>query len=294
MAERAVEVQKDLYLCFIDYSKAFDKVRHQEMFKMLEVLDIDGKDLQLIRNLYWKQLAAIRIEGETGKWSSIKRGVRQGCVLSPDLFNLYSEVILREIKNMPGEKIGGVNINNLRYADDIVLIAESELDLQNIINKFFKNRQLQVKTKLRLLECYAWSVLIYGCDAWTINENMKKRIEAVEMWFLRRVLRISWTDRVSNEEVLERAGVKRKLMKVIRKRQMHGKPGEKELEDHDHQHPGRTRHLEEDNTVMGTHETSLGVSAECGVGAPTLQPCAAEGWVATLTRRALGTNSGHP
>jgi len=266
---------------------------------MLEALDIDGKDLQLIRNLYWEQSAAIRIDGEISEWTSVKRGVRQGCVLSPALFNLYSEIILKEIKNMPGVKVGGININNLRYADDTVLIAETETDLQNILKKVvtesekkglqinikktecmviskknitpkcslnikgeeiknvekftylgslitsdgrsvteikkrigmakevfnkmsavFKNRQLKVKTKVRVLECYVWSVLLYGCDAWTVNENMKERLKSVEMWFLRRMLRISWTERVTNEEVLRRAGVKRTLMKVIRKRQM--------------------------------------------------------------------------
>ena len=71
-----------------------------------------------------------------------------------------------------------------------------------------------------MLECYVWSVLLYGCDAWTINESMKKRIEAAEMWFLGRMLRTSWIDKASNEEVLRKAGVKRSLMKVIRKRQM--------------------------------------------------------------------------
>ena len=111
LAERALKVPKDMNLCFIDYSKAFDKVRHEELFRMLEAIDIDGKDLQIVRNLYWEQTATIRIGGETGKWTSVERSVRQGCVLSPDLFNLYSEVILRETKNMPGVKIGGVNIN---------------------------------------------------------------------------------------------------------------------------------------------------------------------------------------
>ena len=64
LMERCMEVQKDLHLCFIDYSKAFDKVKHEELFKLLENLDIDGKDLRVIRNLYWDQTAAVRIEGE--------------------------------------------------------------------------------------------------------------------------------------------------------------------------------------------------------------------------------------
>ena len=71
-----------------------------------------------------------------------------------------------------------------------------------------------------MLECYAWSVILYECDAWTINESMEKRTEAAEMRFLRRMLRISWIEKVSNEEVLRKAGVERSLMKVIRKRQM--------------------------------------------------------------------------
>ena len=66
---------------------------------------------------------------------NIKKGVRQGCVLSSDLFSLYSEKILREIKDLNGIKINGININNIRYADDTVLIAESEKELQDLLNK---------------------------------------------------------------------------------------------------------------------------------------------------------------
>ena len=89
-------------------------------------LDIDGKDLRLIKSLYWDRKAAIRIGDEMRNYVNIKRGVRQGCVLSPDLLSLYSEKILREIKDLNGKKINGININNIRYADDTVLVAESE------------------------------------------------------------------------------------------------------------------------------------------------------------------------
>ena len=94
IAERAIEVQKDLYVCFIDYEKAFDKVRHEHLLRMLNNLGIDGKDLRLISNLYWKQKAAVRISDIETEWQNIERGVRQGCVLSPELFNLYSEIII--------------------------------------------------------------------------------------------------------------------------------------------------------------------------------------------------------
>ena len=134
LMERCIEVQKDLYICFIDYSKAFDKVRHNELFDILEQLDIDGKDLRIIKNLYWNQNAAVRIEGDCSEFKQIKRGVRQGCVMSPDLFNIYSETILRNLGDNPGIKINGEVINNIRYADDTALIAGSEKELQTLLD----------------------------------------------------------------------------------------------------------------------------------------------------------------
>ena len=128
-------MKNDLYLCFIDYAKAFDRVRHNELFRVLNGLDIDGKDLRIIRNLYWDQTAATRLDGEVSQFKPTKRGVHQGCVLSPDFFNICSEMILRNIKDLDGCSIGGVNINSLRYADDTVLIADSESKLQDVVNK---------------------------------------------------------------------------------------------------------------------------------------------------------------
>ena len=74
LMERCIEVQKDLYICFIDYSKAFDKVKHEKLFEMLNQLDIDGKDLRVLRNLYWDQTAAVRVGGELSEYTNIKRG----------------------------------------------------------------------------------------------------------------------------------------------------------------------------------------------------------------------------
>ena len=133
LAERAVEMQKDVYVCFIDYVKAFDRVRHGPLVEMLESLDLDGQDVELIKNLYWDQKASGRLNGIVSDYVEVMRGVRQGCILSPDLFSLYTEMIMRHIKDLDGLRVGGVNINNLRYADDTTLIAVDEQKLQKLM-----------------------------------------------------------------------------------------------------------------------------------------------------------------
>ena len=75
---------------------------------------MDAKDLRIIKNIYCEQTAAVKIENETCAFQDIIRGVRQGCLLSPDIFNLYSETILRELEDMPELKIGGKITNNLK------------------------------------------------------------------------------------------------------------------------------------------------------------------------------------
>ena len=133
LTERALEVQKDVFACFVDYEKAFDKVRHVKLFEILKDLKVDDKDLNLLKNLYWSQKASVRVGEEISVWQEIKRGVRQGCVLSPDLFNIYSEVIMRELLELDGIRVGGKNVNNIRYADDTVLLADSPEKLQNLV-----------------------------------------------------------------------------------------------------------------------------------------------------------------
>ena len=299
LIERAIEMQRKVYLCFVDFQKAFDTVDHEMIIEMLKEIGIDGKDLRLITNLYWEQRAAVRIGMGRSEWVDITRGVRQGCVLSPDLFSLYGERAMEGIQQIEGIKFGGVNINNLRYADDTVLIADSEENLQLMIDALnekcermklkvntrktevmgivkgeqtlsvniqlgsmrikqaesftylgsviaddgrsdteirrrigaaktayvrmrplLANMSLDINLRVRVLKCYVWSVLLYGAETWTISAVMKSRIEAAEMWFYRRMLRISWVRRVTNEEVLRRVGRNRELMGIVRERQM--------------------------------------------------------------------------
>ena len=206
---------------------------------------------------------------------------------------------MEEMRDLEGVKVGGKNINNIRYADDMVLIADSEEKLQASMDKLHQgcgevglrinvaktevmgitkrrerlmvnlniegaalyqvdkfrylgslvsedgrcddeirarigmaksdfgsmrriltNMSLGGQLRLRLLRCYVWSGLMYGCESWNISTEMQKKLEATEMWFLRRMWRVPWTARRSNVEVLRMAGTSRMLLSTIRKRQL--------------------------------------------------------------------------
>ena len=281
ICERALEVRKDIYICFIDYAKAFDKVKHSKMIECLSEIGINDKDLQIITKLYWEQTAIVRTENGVTKEFQTKQGVGQGCVLSPSLFNLYTEKIFREIEEMNGVNVGGVNVNNLRYADDTVLLAENNTDLQELVtainnkgkrygmeinitktkgmivskkemvpeikiniegkniqqvkemiylgfmatengkcereikrrigvakssfdkmHKVLTSRIINISGRLRLAKCYIWSTLLYGAETWTLSKATVKKLEAFEIWTYRRIMKVSWKEYKSNEEVL--------------------------------------------------------------------------------------------
>ena len=127
--EKAKEFQKNIYFCFIDYAKAFDSVDHNKLWKILQEMEIPDHLTCLLRNLYAGQKATVRTGHGTTDWSKIGKRVRQGCILSPCLFNFYAECIMRNpgLEETPaGIKIARRNISNLEYADDTTLLAESE------------------------------------------------------------------------------------------------------------------------------------------------------------------------
>ena len=300
IAQKHVEVDQDLYTCFIDYSKAFDRIHHATLIECLEKIGMDGKDIRIITNLYWHQKAAIKIENELSPFTSIRRGVRQGCVLSPYLFNIYTEFIFREVEELEGISINGININNLRYVDDTALFASDEEKLQKLVDvvkecssqagldmnakktktmviskhperdnrvdikidgesleqvhqfkylgtqvtddartekelkcrigaaktKFsmlstiLTSKQLRIPLKIRVLGCYVFSVFGYGSEAWTLTKAMEDKIEAFEMWCLRRMGRISWKDKKTNADVLKQMRTERKLLNAIKQRKL--------------------------------------------------------------------------
>ena len=127
--EKAREFQKNIYFCFIDYAKAFDCVDHNKLWKFLKEMGIPDHLTCLLRNLCAGQEAKVKTGHETTDWFQIGKGVRQGCILSSCLFNLYAAYIMRNAgleETQAGIKIAVRNIKNLRYADDFTLMEENE------------------------------------------------------------------------------------------------------------------------------------------------------------------------
>uniref|UniRef100_A0A8D8YBA7 Craniofacial development protein 2 n=3 Tax=Cacopsylla melanoneura TaxID=428564 RepID=A0A8D8YBA7_9HEMI len=298
--QKCRDVSCNVFACLIDYKKAFDRVRHEQMIEILKETGIDGKDLRIITNLYWNQTAVLRVDYEHTEQVEILRGVRQGCIISPILFNLYSEYIFKEaLADLDeGISINGVHLNNLRYADDTIVFADTLEGLQQLMNKVtetskkygldintnktkfmiiskenitganlyvegkriervsqytylgtiineqwdnsqeircrigkakstfnemsavFKSHNLTLETKIRLIRCYVYSVLLYGVETWTLKEETTAKPQAFEFWLYRRILKISWTQRVTNVEVLRRMKKSKELMNIVKTRKL--------------------------------------------------------------------------
>ena len=125
--------EKTIYFCFTDYAKAFNCVDHNKLWKIRKEMGIPDHLTCLLRNLYANQEAIVRTGHGTTDWFQIGKGVCQSCILSPCLFNLYAEYLMRNTRldeAQAGVKIARRNINNLRYTDDTILMAESEEELK--------------------------------------------------------------------------------------------------------------------------------------------------------------------
>src|SRR5574337_408256 len=278
--KKAREFQKNIYFCFIDCAKAFDCVDHNKLWKILKEMGIPDHLTCLLRNLYAGQEATGRTGHGKTDWFQIGKGVRQGCILSPSLFNLYAEYIMRNAgleETQAGLKIARRNINNLTYADDTTLMAESEEELKSLLMKvkvesekvglklniqktkimafgpttsweidgatvetvsdfifpgskitadgdcsheikrrlllgrkvmtnldsIFKSRDITLPTKVRLVKAMVFPVVMYGCVSWTVKKAECGRIDAFELWCWRRLLRVPWTARRSNQSILK-------------------------------------------------------------------------------------------
>ena len=136
--KKAKELQKNIYFFFTDDAKAFDCVHHNKLWKILKEMGIPDDLTCLLRNVYAGQEATVRTGHGTTDWFQIGKGIHQGCILLPCLFNLYAAYIMRNAgleEAQAGIKVAGRNINNLRYADDTTLMAESEEKLKSLLMK---------------------------------------------------------------------------------------------------------------------------------------------------------------
>ena len=164
--EKAREFQKNIYFCFIDYTKAFDCVDHNKLWKILKEGNIGPPDLPPEKS--GGQQATVRTGHGTTNWFQIGKGVRQGCILSPCLFNFYAEYIMRNAglgEAQAGIKVAGRNISNLRYADDTILMAETE-ELKSLLMKGKKeSEKAGLKLNIHKMKTMASSPL----TSWQIN-----------------------------------------------------------------------------------------------------------------------------
>ena len=150
--EKAREFQKNIYICFTAYAKAFDCVDHNKLWKILQEMGIPGHLPCFLRNLYSGQEATVRTGHGTTDWFQIRKGVGQGCKLLPCLFNLYIEYIMRNTgleEAQVGIKIAGRNINNLRYADDTTLMAESKEELKSLLKVKEESEKVGLKLNIQ-------------------------------------------------------------------------------------------------------------------------------------------------
>ena len=136
LIEKVRNSEEEAFIIFIDYSKAFDSVKHHHLFDTMLKMGFPAHLVSLIAGLYENQKATVRWNGEHSEYFNISKGVRQGCILSPHLFSIYTEQVMREadIDDM-GLKIGGRNISNMRYADDTGLVGGNVTSSRRILHR---------------------------------------------------------------------------------------------------------------------------------------------------------------
>ena len=176
--------RKNIYFCFIDHAKAFDCVDHNKLWKILKEMGIPDHLTCLLRQegLYEGQEATVRIGHGTTDWFQIRKGVCQGSILSPWLFNLYAEYIIRNAgleETQAGIKIAGRNINHLRYADDTTLMAESEEELISLLMKV-KEESEKVGLKLNIQKM---KIMASGpITSWEIDGETEEQCQTLFFW----------------------------------------------------------------------------------------------------------------
>jgi endonuclease/exonuclease/phosphatase family metal-dependent hydrolase len=294
LVERSLEHDNDVYVCFVDFEKAFDRVDWRKLLNLLKEYGVDWKDRRLIADLYMRQEVMIKVDSEMSEAGTIGRGVRQGCLMSPLLFSLYVEAMMNEcLENSEnGIKVGGQWIQDVRFADDQAMVDSTEEGLQSTMNalndtakkygmkintkktkvmrisrsgrndvtinlegqkieqvkkfqylgawitddgrceveikariasakiafskkKELLTRSLCAQVKKKIIKTVIWSSALYAAETWTLRKDDMRRIEALEMWIWRRMMKVPWTAKKSNNEILRMVEEERQLLSTV-------------------------------------------------------------------------------
>lgn len=133
--ENRKKLKKATFVGFVDFKKAYDSIDRSFLWSKIGKLGIEGKFLDTLRSLYDQVKCCVKVNGYRTDWFDVNIGLKQGCLLSPILFNVYLNDLANLLEHSGnGVMVNGVNINCLFYADDLVLIGESEEDLQGLLN----------------------------------------------------------------------------------------------------------------------------------------------------------------
>ena len=178
------DCSRKTYFCFIDYAKTFDCVDHNKLWKILREMGIPDHLTCLLRSLYAGQEVTVRTGHRTTDWFQIGKGVHQGCILSPCLFNFYAEYIMRNAgleETQARIKIAGRNINNLRCADNTTLMAESEEQLKSLLMKV-KEESEKVGLKFSIQKM---KIMASGSNtSWEIDGETVETVSDFYFWGL--------------------------------------------------------------------------------------------------------------
>ena len=301
--EKYQEHQEELYHVFIDFKKAFDRVWHQALWATMHKYNINKNLIALIEELYNNATSSVYLDGDFGEWFRTTVGVRQGCLLSPTLFNIFLERIMSDAldEHQSTVSIGGRTVSNLRFADDIDGLAGSQAELAElirrldqscsaygmeisaektkvmtnihvkdlqtqfkvkdsvleIVNQFiylgalvtdngskkeilsrmakaqsslsklkiiWKDKNISVKSKIRLMRSLVISIFLYACESWTLDAYLQQRIASFEMRCLRQLLGIDYRDHVSNvcvrNIVTKEIGKHQELLEIVMTRKL--------------------------------------------------------------------------